>query len=131
MSEVSEMKELRDWFLAPIAVFGAFLFAGLAGSFVGEQSGLWQLPVAGFFAAFSVVVTAYFAWSRHKFRAACIALLVGAFVAWIFIEPHWYPETERYGDLAYQTTHLPFLVTLAGGFLGLLVAFVLRSKAGT
>ena len=131
MSEVSEMTELRDWFLAPTAVVGAFLFAGLAGWFVGERSGIWQLPVAGFCAAFAVVVTAYFAWSRHKFRAACIALLAGAFVTWIFIEPYWYPDTERYGNLAYQTTHLPFLATLAGGFLGLMVALALRSRAGT
>ena len=125
------MSELRDWILAPISVVGAFFLAGLAGSFIGDRSGIWNLPVAGFCAAFAVVVTAYFAWSKHKFRAACIALLVGAFVAWIFIEPWWYPPTERYGDLAYQTTHLPYLVTLAGGFLGLLIAFVVKSRAGT
>ena len=125
------MSELRDWILAPISVVGAFFLGGLAGSSIGYQSGIWDLPVAGFSAAFAVVVTAYFAWARHKFRAACIALLVGAFVAWVFIEPWWYPETERYGDLAYQTTHLPFRLTLAGGFLGLLIAFVLRSRAGT
>ena len=125
------MSELRDWILAPISVVGAFLVAGVAGSSIGSQSGIWGLPVAGFCAALAVVVTAYFAWSKHKLIAACIALLVGAFVAWVFIEPWWYPETERYGDLAYQTTHLPFLLTLAGGFLGLLIAFVLRSRAGT
>ena len=125
------MSELRDWILAPISVVGAFLVAGMAGLFIGNQWGIWDLPVAGFCAALAVVVTAYLAWSRQKFKAASIALLAGAFVAWIFIEPWWYPETERYGDLAYQTTHLPFLVTLAGGFLGLLIAFVLRSRAGT
>ena len=125
------MSELRDWILAPISVVGAFLVAGMAGSFIGNHSGIWDLPVAGFCAALAVVVTAYLAWSRHKFKAACIALLAGAFVAWIFIEPWWYPETARHGDLAYQTTHLPFLVTLSGGFLGLLIAFVLRSRAGT
>ena len=124
------MSQVRDWILAPIAVFGAFLFAGMAGSFVGKQFGIWHLPVAGFCAAFAVVVTAYLAWSRHKFKAAFIALLVGTLVAWTFIEPYWYPETGRYGDLAYQATHMPFLVTLAGGLFGLLIAYVLRSRAG-
>src|SRR5690606_41351393 len=98
------MSQLRDWFLAPIAIIGAFLFAGLAGSFVGNKSGIWHLPVAGFCAAFAVVVTAYFAWPRHKFKASSLALLIGACVTWILISAYWSPPTVRYSALARQTS---------------------------
>ena len=122
------MSQMKAWSLAFLAVVGAFFVAGLTGSFITDYFGLWHLPGAGFAAALAVVVTTHFASPSHKFRSSCIALLVGAVVAWILIEPYWYPESERYGDLAYQTTHLPFVATLAGGILGLLVAFLLRSK---
>ena len=119
---------MKAWSLAVLAIFGAFFIAGLAGSFITDYFGLWHLPGAGLSAAFAVVVTAYVASPSHKLRSSFVALLVGAFVAWVFIEPYWYPETANYGDLAYQPTHLPFVATLAGGVLGLLSAFLLRSR---
>ena len=122
------MSQMKEWSLASLAIFGAFFIAGLTGSFITDYLGLWHLPGAGFAAALAVVLTTYFASPSHKFRSSCIALLVGAVVAWIFIEPSWYPDTRRYGDLAYQPTHLPFVATLTGGILGLLVAFLLRSR---
>ena len=120
---------MKSWSLAVLAIFGAFFIAGLTGSFITDYFGLWHLPGAGFAAALAVVVTTYIASPSHKFRSSFIALLVGAVVAWIFIEPYWYPESKNYGDLAYQPTHLPFVATLAGGVLGLLFAFLLRSRA--
>ena len=119
---------MKAWSLAVLAIFGAFFIAGLAGSFITDYFGLWHLPGAGLSAAFAVVVTAYVASPSHKLRSSFVTLLVGAFVAWVFIEPYWYLETANYGHLAYQPTHLPFVATLSGGILGLLSAFLLRSR---
>ena len=123
------MSQFKAWTLASLAVLGGFFVAGLTGSFIADYLGLWHLPGAGFAAALAVVLITYFASPSHKLRSASIAFAIGAFVAWGFIEPYWYPET--YGDLAYQETHLPFVATLAGGILGLLFAFLHRSRTGT
>jgi len=122
------MSALKPWILAFLAVAGAFFIAGFTGSLVTDLLGFWHIPGAGFAAALAVVVTIYFASPSHKFQLACLALLVGALAAWVILEPSSYPETQRYGDLAYQPTHIPFIATFSGGILGLLFTFLLRSR---
>ena len=124
------MSALKPWFLAFFAVSGAFFIAGLTGSFITDALGFWHMPGAGFAAAFAVVVTTFFASPSRNFQLACLSLVVGGLVAWRVLEPSSYPDMERYRDIAYQPTHLPLIATLSGGLLGLLLAFVLRSKPG-
>jgi hypothetical protein len=122
------MSVIKPWLLAFLAVAGAFFIAGLTGSLVTDVLGFWHLPGAGFAAALAVVTTTFFAAPTYKFQLSCLALVVGALVAWIILEPSSYPEMKRYGDLAYQPTHLPFIATFSGGILGAVVAFLLRSR---
>ena len=122
------MLPFERWFLAFLAVAGAFLIAGVTGSIVTDLAGLWHLPGAGFSAALAVVVTTYVAAPSRKFQASCLALVVGALAAWFLLDSSWYPDTDRYDGLAYQTTHLPFIATFSGGLLGLLFVALLRAR---
>lgn len=124
------MSALKQWTLAILAVLGAFFVAGIAGSFATDILGFWHLPGAGFFAALAVVVTTYFAAPSRKFLFSCGAFAVGAIAAWVLLEPSSYPETSRYGGLAYQPTHLPVAATYIGGIIGLAVVGVLRLRPG-
>jgi len=117
------------WALALLAVFGGFMAAGILGGLVTDFAGLWHLPGAGFSAAFSVVVVAYLAAPSHRFRTATVALILGAVIAWLLLEPSFYPES--YGERgAYQRTHLPILATYFGGLLGLFASALVGRRAG-
>lgn len=109
----------REWIIAVLAIAGAFFLAGISGSIATDMLGYWHLPGAGFCAAIAVVLTTYFAAPSHKLTLASFAFLAGAFVAWRFLEPSWYPE--NYAKLAYKDTHLPLIATYAGGVIGLVV----------
>ena len=121
-------RPIQRWILAPLAVFGAFLIAGIAGAFATGALGFWSLPGAGFCAAPAVVLSAYFAApkSRRLLCAGC-AFVIGAVAAWVLLEPAWYPES--YGaPRAYQRTYLPFIATCIGGVVGLVAIGVFRSR---
>jgi hypothetical protein len=121
---------LRQWSLAILAVVGAFFIAGVSGSLATDALGFWHLPGAGFCAAFAVVVTTYFAAPSHKIPFSSGAFVVGAIAAWVLLEPSSYPEMQRYGDLAYQPTHLPVVATYIGGIVGLALIGILRLRPG-
>lgn len=120
---------LKQWIVAGLAVFGAFFLAAIAGAVVAEKLGVWHVPGAGFLAALAVVVTAYLAAPRRRTLSACAVFAIGALVAWSMLEPAFYPESERYGALAYQSTHLPVVAACAGGIVGLIVVGLLRRFA--
>ena len=120
---------IRRWILAALAVLGAFLAAGIAGSAATGALGFWHLPGAGFSAALAVVLSSYFAPPSRRFVCACCAFAIGAILAWMLLEPSWYPE--RYGALAYQPTHLPVIATYLGGLVGLAIAGVLSLRSGS
>ena len=122
------MLPFERWFLAFLAVGGAFFIAGITGAIVTNLAGFWHLPGAGFSAALAVVVTTYIAAPGRKFQAACLALVVGAIAAWFMLDSSWYPETERYDGLAYQPTRLPFIATFSGGVVGLLLVALSRTR---
>ena len=109
-------------------MLGAFLVAGIAGSAATEAVGFWHLPGAGFSAALAVVLSSYFAVPSRRFLCACCAFAIGAVVAWMLLEPSWYPES--YGARAYQPTHLPLIATYLGGVVGLAAAGVLSLRSG-
>ena len=120
---------ILKWALALLAVLGGFLLAGISGSLLTEFAGFWDLPGAGFSAAFAVVVVAYLAAPSHKLLISVIALVLGAVAAWFVLEPSFYPES--YGERgAYLPTHLPIIATYIGGILGLIVAAALRRWTG-
>lgn len=109
------------WALAVLAVLGGFTVAGILGGLATDFAGFWNLPGAGFSAAFAVVVVAHLAAPSHKLRTATVALVLGAVVAWLLLEPSFYPES--YGNRgAYEPTHLPVIATCIGGLLGLVAA---------
>lgn len=112
----------RQWMLALLAVLGAFFVAGLLGAFVAGALGRWPEPVAGFAAAFAVVLVSYVSAPSHRLPAAMAALAAGAVVAWHFLSSSFYPE--RYVDKAYEPTYLPLIATYLGGLLGLLMATI-------
>ncbi|MFL6587833.1 MAG: hypothetical protein ACJ8GV_13245 [Luteimonas sp.] len=124
------MPAIKQWGLAVLAVLGAFFVAGVAGSVASDLLGLWHLPGAGFVAAFAVVVTTYVAAPDRKVLLSCATFIVGAIAAWILLEPSWYPDTKRYGSLAYKDTHLPVIATYFGGLIGLAVVGILRTRTG-
>ena len=116
------------WALTLLAVFCSFVIAGIFGGIAAGLSGLCSLPGAGFSAAFSVVVVAYLSAPNHRFRTATVALILGVVVAWLLLEPSFYPES--YGEReAYQLTHLPVVATYLGGLLGLLVSALIQRWA--
>jgi hypothetical protein len=122
------MTKIRPWILAILAVSGAFLVAGIAGSIVTGMLGFWDLPGAGFCAAMAVVLATFYAAPQRSLLITCSVFAAGAAAAWFFLEPSWYPE--NYGALAYQPTHLPFIVTCSGGLVGLVLVGVLRFRSG-
>lgn len=124
------MSTLTQWLLALLAVVGAFFLAGLAGSVVADALGFWHIPGAGFCAALAVVVVAYVAAPSFKFTLSCLAFAVGAVLAWVVLEPSWYPDMRRYGAVAYQPTHLPILATYIGGIIGLSLTGIFKWRSG-
>jgi hypothetical protein len=107
---------LRYWLLAPLTVAGAFFAFGIAAALAADVAGLWELPVAGFVAAFAVVVSAYVAAPSHKLSFACVCFLVGAALAWWMLKDSYWPERH---SLAYQPTLTPLWWTYLGGCIGL------------
>lgn len=122
---------VRSWGIAVFAIGCGFFVGGVAGDVGASWVGLWNLPISGFTAAFSVVVVAYLIAPAHSIEFSLFSFVVGAGVAlWLFRNGSWYPE--HYSHLAYQTTYLPLWSTLAGGVAGILavLAFsVLRKRA--
>lgn len=103
--------------------------AGILGAVATDLAGFWHLPGAGFSAAFAVVVVAYLSAPSHKLHAATAFLLVGAAIAWLLLEPSFYPKS--YGDHgAYVRTHLPVIATYVGGLFGLLAAALVQRRVG-
>jgi len=123
------MSALMQWSLAVLAVVGAFFLAGITGSLATDVLGFWNIPGAGFLAALAVVVAAYLAAPRRNALFACGTFVVGAIAAWVLLEPSSYPDSQHYGDIAYQPTHLPVVTTYVGGIIGLAIVGILRLRS--
>ena len=117
------------WLKASLLIVGAFFASGIFAGWGAGVLHLWDTPIAGCVAAFSVVLTAYLTAPAHRIWAACLTFAAGAIVAWHFIGNSVYPES--YGSMGYQPTHLPFLSTLSGGLAALALAFALRRRHGS
>lgn len=114
---------VREWLISIFAVFGALLVGTVAGSLPLELSGYWHQPGMGFGAAFMVVAVAYLSAPKYKITYTSIMLALGAWIAWYFLEPSYYPES--YQEVAYQQTHLPIIATYSGAFVAYIGCLVL------
>lgn len=117
---------MERWVIACIAVVGALVLGGVAGGFVADALRVWELPVGGGFAAFSVVSVAYVAAPNRNRAFSALCLVLGAAWAWHLLANEVYPES--YEGLAYEPTHLPFAATLFGGILGLVTTWTLARR---
>jgi hypothetical protein len=113
-----------EWSRAFFAVLGAFVFSGTVAGIGSGMLGYWEVPVAGCFAAFSVVLAAYSFAPSWKRLAAAAVFCVGALAAWKLIGRSSFPQS--YGELAYQPTSIPFAATLAGGLVALVGTWLLE-----
>ena len=109
-----------EWVKAALATLGAFVAAGVAASIAAGMLDLWETPVAGFVAAFCVVLAAYVFAPAFKVSLASLTLVLGTAAAWRLIGHSDFPES--YGDLAYQPTEIPFIATFVGGVLAWILA---------
>ena len=104
----------QSWLIAAFAVIGAFALCGLGGAVIAEAFGIWSTPVAGFTAAFAVVAVAYLATPNFQRQSTILVFAVGCLAAWGLLGDLVYPGT-------YETTPLPFLITVAGGVIALII----------
>ena len=81
-------------------------------------------------AALAFVVAGTMIAPRSRPIVAGALYAVGAWIAWVVLEPWWFPENH---PRAYQPSQIPFALTLFGGLIGVLITLVLarRSTAAT
>ena len=125
-----EQESVRWVVLLPAAIC-VLIATGIACDFIAPALGVWYDPLAGFSAAFLVVLTVSVIAPKKKVLAATVALILGGAMAWIMISPpSYFPRS--YGELAYRPTYLPITVTYLGGgvawTLSGIVATVRRKK---
>ncbi|MEJ2466832.1 MAG: hypothetical protein P8045_14205 [Candidatus Thiodiazotropha sp.] len=113
-------KLIQQWVMSVFAIFGAFFFCGIGGAGIAGFIGLWETPSSGFCAAFGVVSMAYISAPSNNKWVSLIVFSLGAILAWFILEPSSFPES--YQAKAYQQTHLPFIVTVAGGLISLSIS---------
>lgn len=105
-----------------------FVMAGLAADLLAPLVGLWFDPLAGVFAAFSVVVIAFVVAPEKKLVMASLTLIGGASMAWYLISPpSSYPQNHAN---AYEETYLPIKATLMAGAAGWLFCGVVTLWLG-
>ena len=112
------------WLRAPVYVTGAFLLSGILGAALAYTMDSWDTPIAGFCAAFAVVLTSYAAVPRFKLTAAAVTFSAGALAAYWLLRHSYWPE--NYPN-AYAPTLFPLWCTYGGGVLGF--AFCLLALA--
>jgi hypothetical protein len=120
-----ENSPLAPWLRAPFYVAGAFLFSGLLGATLGSVMGYWDTPIAGFCAAFAVVLSSYAAVHRFKLTVSALALGTGALVAYWLLRNSYWPENF---PNAYQPTLFPLWCTYGGGIIGFAFCSIARAR---
>jgi hypothetical protein len=111
---------MQQWVIAAFAVFGAFVACGFAAAAIAWQFRWWDTPLAGFCAAFAAVWVTYLSAPSRKCSLAGSVLAFGSVIAWFALDSSYYPEI--FPSLAYQPTRIPFIATVIGGVLGLVLA---------
>ena len=107
------------WILLPFEVALGFLLAAIAAVYIVDQLHLWWEPVVGFLAAFAVVSISYARAPRRPLRVAFVSYVLGGVAAYRLLRDSSFPEDF---PRPYDSTFIPFCVTLAGGALALAAA---------
>ena len=108
---------MRDWSITALAVVGAFVVGGAIAAVLAGAAGFWETPAAGFAGAFGAVVAAKVTAPTRGRAAALVVFILGTLIAWIALEPSFYPESHP--TKPYEPTHVPFALTALGGVVGL------------
>ncbi len=117
---------MAKWLTCLFAIIGGFFSCGIGGAFIASYFGFWELPAAGFCAAFAVVALTYVSAPSHNEAASVLSFIVGLITACYILQPSFYPES--YEQHSYQGTYIPFISTLLGGLFVLAVIFLGRLK---
>ena len=117
---------IEKWLLSALAIIGAFSICGIGGAYLAHLAGLWNTPIAGFMAAFSVVSVAYLSAPKRPEKYALTVFVLGVVTAYLVLNDVEYPEA--YGELAYQTSLLPFISTVGGGLFALAIIILPQKK---
>jgi hypothetical protein len=104
------------WVCLPPALFAVFICLGLFLKILNSFLQLWFEPVGGFILAAAWVISAHLIAPARKSLASTAAFVFGSLLAWRLVGHTWYPENH---PKAYQSTCIPFVLTIAGGLLGL------------
>jgi hypothetical protein len=112
---------MAKWFMFVSSVVCVFFLCGFVGIAVAGLLNIWMEPTAGFFSAFAVVGVAFYSAPKYKKIASILVFFLGAIIAWKLLGNSHYPESYK---LAYQSTIIPFYITLIGGLLALGIIFV-------
>jgi hypothetical protein len=113
--------KMSQWIISLFSIVGAFFLSGIGGAFIADAFNFWTLPISGFCAAFAVISVAYFAVPKLTSLILTGLFIAGSALAWLMLEPSYYPE--HYSELAYQSTHIPFIATISGGAIALVICF--------
>ncbi len=116
MPEPFPRTDLLRWLALPFAVLAAFVTAVISGRMLASGLHTWDEPTAGFLAAISVVLTAYFMAPRYQLQIALVVFVAGALAAVSILSDTTFPEGH---PRAYEPTRWPLAITVFGGVLGL------------
>lgn len=121
------IKNIELWMICIFSVIGSFVLCGIGGAGIAYVFGWWGKPIAGFTAAFGWVSMTYLTAPVSKKMVTFISFLAGAVLAWYVLEPSYIPNNHN--GSGYQRTHIPFIVTVVGGLVPIMVCFLKLSKA--
>lgn len=111
--------KIEQWLVSIFAIFGAFILCGFGGLLISNLINTWEVPTTGFFAAFGVISIAYLSAPANKIKYVLAWYIGGAFLSLFVITQLIFPTTK--GESIYSIYGIPFIATLGGGGLALLI----------
>jgi cytochrome bd-type quinol oxidase subunit 2 len=106
----------------PFVVFASLVVSFFVASVVVSQFTNWWEPFVGPCCAVTVILVTFWLSPAGKRTLGLVTLLLGSFAAWLWLMPSYYPEHH---PKAYQTTAIPFVVTVGSGLLSYLLCFAI------
>lgn len=112
---------MERYIVAVFAIFGALIFFGLTGTFIGHELKLNQTSCGGYCAAFGVVLMAYWGVPGFKLQFSVGVFILGAVIAWFMLKDEYIPILGSEGPGV--RNFWPFIATCSGGLTCLLICF--------
>lgn len=106
--------------LVPVCALVGFFISALIAVLIAKKFGFWEEAFAGFFAAFSVVISTYAASPIYKKTLAVFSFFLGAFVSSYMLQGAVYPE---HYPLSGSLTYIPLISTCIGGLMAIACSF--------